>query len=148
MNKVFISWGEFTEDVKELAKIFEEKEKIEEYYGIITVARGGLVPCGLFAYHTGINKIITENVSYYSENDEKLEKPIVDDLFSVSNEVANQRWIILDDLADTGATLKFLKNKYPNSISITPYVKTLSKPFINHFVKEYSNDVWIVLPWD
>ncbi len=148
MDKVFISWSEFIEDVAELVTVFKEKENIKDYYGIVTVARGGLLPCGLFSYQTGINRIITENISYYSKDDIKREEPVIEDLFKVGSELVNKRWVIIDDLADTGATLKFLKNKYPNSIVITPYIKSLSKSFIDHFVKEYSNDVWIVLPWD
>ncbi len=148
MDKAFISWEDFTKDVEELVKIFKEKENIDEYYGIVTVARGGLLPCGLFAYHTGISNIITENISYYSREDVKRDKPMVQSLFEVNKELVDKKWVIIDDLADTGATLKFLKAKYPNSVIITPYIKTLSKPFINYFVKEYSNDVWIVLPWD
>jgi hypothetical protein len=47
--------------------------------------------------------------------------------------VRREGLLVVDDLADTGATV---------------YAKPLGRPFVDTFITEVSQDTWIYFPWD
>ena len=88
----------------------------------------------------------------------------MEDIFSLLNNVqktgdlgVNNRVLIVDDLVDTGLTLKQIK-QYNNIINYeqpeknwvfaTLYnkPKSIFKP--DYTVREFDNDDWIVFPWE
>ena len=58
------------------------------------------------------------------------------------------RWLIIDDLVDTGATAKIVRAMLPGAHFATVYAKPAGKPLVDTYVTETSQDTWIMFPWD
>jgi xanthine phosphoribosyltransferase len=56
--------------------------------------------------------------------------------------------LVVDDLADTGATVKIVRAILPKAHVATVYAKPLGWPFVDTFITEVSQDTWICFPWD
>jgi xanthine phosphoribosyltransferase len=56
--------------------------------------------------------------------------------------------LIVDDLVDTGATAKLVREMLPKAHFATVYAKPLGRPMVDTFVTEVSQDTWIYFPWD
>jgi xanthine phosphoribosyltransferase len=56
--------------------------------------------------------------------------------------------LVVDDLADTGATVKIVRAILPKAHVATVYAKPLGRPFVDTFITEVSQDTWIYFPWD
>ena len=56
--------------------------------------------------------------------------------------------LLLDDLVDTDATAKAVRDTLANAHFATVYAKPLGRPMVDTFVTEVSQDTWIYFPWD
>jgi xanthine phosphoribosyltransferase len=56
--------------------------------------------------------------------------------------------LVIDDLVDTGATMKVVREMLPKAHVATVYAKPLGRPLVDTFVTEVSQDTWIYFPWD
>jgi xanthine phosphoribosyltransferase len=56
--------------------------------------------------------------------------------------------LVVDDLADTGATVKIVRAILPKAHVATVYAKPLGWPVVDTFITEVSQDTWIYFPWD
>ncbi len=73
-------------------------------------------------------------------------------LKTIAPEVATldhgEKILIVDDLVDTGATAKVVREMLPKAHFATVYAKPLGRPLVDTFVTEVSQDTWIYFPWD
>jgi len=56
--------------------------------------------------------------------------------------------LIVDDLVDTGATARVVREMLPKAHFATVYAKPAGRPMVDTFVTEVSQDTWIFFPWD
>jgi xanthine phosphoribosyltransferase len=56
--------------------------------------------------------------------------------------------LIVDDLVDTGATGRMVRQLLPDAHFATVYAKPKGKPLVDTFITEVSQDTWIHFPWD
>jgi hypothetical protein len=56
--------------------------------------------------------------------------------------------LIVDDLVDTGATARVVREMLPKAHFATVYAKPAGRPLVDTFITEVSQDTWIYLPWD
>jgi xanthine phosphoribosyltransferase len=56
--------------------------------------------------------------------------------------------LVLDDLVDTGKTVRVVREMLPNAHYATVYAKPQGRPLVDTFVTEVSQDSWIYFPWD
>jgi xanthine phosphoribosyltransferase len=56
--------------------------------------------------------------------------------------------LVIDDLVDTGATAKVVRDMLPNAHFATVYAKPQGRPLVDTFITEVSQDTWIYFPWD
>lgn len=138
-----ISWDEFHKDAKELAKII--KNENIKFDRLIAVARGGYLPAGILAYELDARDIESISVQTYDgevqrdKNDAKIVSYVEGD---------GEGCLIIDDLVDTGGTIKILKEKFPKATFASVYVKEKSKDIIDLYAKITPSDKWIMFPWD
>ena len=59
-----------------------------------------------------------------------------------------EKVLVIDDLTDTGATAKRVREILPKAHFATVYAKPSGKPTIDSYVTEVSQDTWIYFPWD
>ena len=134
-----VSWDQLHRDSKVLAWRLVEGGP---WRGIVAVARGGLVPAAIVARELDIRLIDTLCVASYEERQRG-------DLRVFKEADANQdRWLIVDDLVDTGQTARVVRYRLPGAHFACVYAKPAGRPLVDTYVTEVSQDTWILFPWD
>jgi xanthine phosphoribosyltransferase len=102
--KRFITWDQFHQHTIALSN---QLKKQGQWSGIIAITRGGLVPAAILAQELNIKLIDTLCISSYDDNAKaKTEN------FKILKNAQEQpgKWLIVDDLVDSGDTSKVAKN--------------------------------------
>ena len=136
-----VSWGELHRDSRALAWRMMEAGP---WKGIIAVTRGGLVPAAIVARELEIRLIDTFCVASYEGETQGKTKV----LKGVDLENGGEGWLIVDDLVDTGATFRVIREQLPNAHFATVYAKPMGHETVDSFITEVSQDTWILFPWD
>lgn len=140
-----VSWDQFHRDARALAW---RLASAGPFKAVVAVTRGGLVPAAIVARELGIRVIETVCVASY-EYDKQGEIAL---LKRVAQEIAEPESgagvLIVDDLVDTGATAKLVREMMPKAHFATVYAKPAGRPLVDTFITEVSQDTWIYLPWD
>ena len=140
-----VSWDQFHRDARALAW---RLSAAGPFSAVVAVTRGGLVPAAVVARELGIRVIETVCVASY-EYDKQGEIQV---LKSISEKVAGSDHgkgvLIVDDLVDTGATARVVREMLPKAHFATVYAKPAGRPLVDTFITEVSQDTWIFFPWD
>ena len=136
-----VSWEEVHRNSKALAWRLSEKKP---HKGIIAVTRGGLVPAAIVARELDIRLIDTVCVLSYNQKN-KGEVNVLKECLIAED---GKDWLIIDDLVDTGETIKTIRLKLPNAHYATVYAKPSGREQVDTFITEVSQDTWIYFPWD
>lgn len=140
-----VSWDQFHRDARALAW---RLSAAGPFRAVVAVTRGGLVPAAVVARELGIRVIESVCVASY-EYDRQGEIQV---LKGISPEVAGTEGgagvLIVDDLVDTGATARVVREMLPKAHFATVYAKPAGRPLVDTFITEVSQDTWIYLPWD
>lgn len=142
-----VSWHELHRDAKALAW---KLVTAGPWRGIVAITRGGLVPAAIVARELDVRLIDTVSVASYDHMTQKAGRI----LKSVSPSVVGgdpaelKRWLIVDDLVDTGGTARLVRELLPGAHFATVYAKPAGKPMVDTYVTEVSQDTWIMFPWD
>jgi xanthine phosphoribosyltransferase len=143
-EKLFpVSWDQFHRDARALAWRLSGAGPFEV---IVTITRGGLVPAAVVARELGIRIIETISVTSYRD---KAQGEIAI-LKGIAPEILARRTgvLVVDDLVDTGATARVVRDLLPNAHFATVYAKPQGRPLVDTFITEVSQDTWIYFPWD
>ena len=125
-NKLILSWGDIKEVIEELStQILNLDRKPFYIYG---VPRGGLIPATWLSHKTGIK--------YYQINAAQISK--LADLSHI---------LIIDDICDTGETIKKLQKNYPKCRTATLYCKE-SSPIKPDYYGKLIGEEWLQFPWE
>jgi hypoxanthine phosphoribosyltransferase len=116
---------------------------------ILAIARGGLIVAASLGYALGVKNTWTMNVEFYTGVDERLDLPIILPPVPELVDLDDANILIADDVADTGATLKLVKQFCGPRVGEVRVATLYEKP--RSMVKcEYvwkRTDRWIVFPW-
>ncbi|KAF1074078.1 xanthine phosphoribosyltransferase [Halodesulfovibrio sp. MK-HDV] len=134
-----VSWELLQRDAKQLAWDLLKKGT---WKGIYAVTRGGLVPAAILAREMEIYQIETICINSYSWKNQG-EMSVLKEA-----EGDGEGWLIIDDLVDTGGTARVVRDMLPKAHFATLYAKPEGKPLVDTFIREYSQDTWILFPWD
>jgi xanthine phosphoribosyltransferase len=143
-EKLFpVSWDQFHRDARALAWRLSGAGPFEV---IVTITRGGLVPAAIVARELGIRVIETISISSYRD---KAQGDITV-LKGIAPEISARRAgvLVVDDLVDTGATARIVRDLLPRAHFATVYAKPQGRPLVDTFITEVSQDTWIYFPWD
>jgi xanthine phosphoribosyltransferase len=146
-QKVFpVSWDQFHRDARALAW---RLNAAGPFTALVCITRGGLVPAAIVARELGVR--IIETVCIVSYDDEKRQGEL-QVLKGVAEQVAKlgdgAGILVIDDLVDTGATARLVRDMLPKAHLATVYAKPLGRPLVDTFITEVSQDTWIYFPWD
>ena len=141
-NKDFpVTWEELHRNSKALAWRLSERQ---DSVGVMGIARGGLVPACIIVRELNIRNVETLCISSYNHkaqgDAEIIKAPELAD--------GGRGWLIIDDLVDTGKTLKIARKLYPNAHFACVYGKAEGLQQVDTFITEVSQDTWIHFPWD
>jgi xanthine phosphoribosyltransferase len=140
-----VSWDQFHRDARALAW---RLSAAGPFHAVVAVTRGGLVPAAVVARELGIRVIETVCVASY-EYDKQGEIQVLKSIASgIAGKDGGKGVLIVDDLVDTGATARVVREMLPKAHFATVYAKPAGRPLVDTFVTEVSQDTWIYLPWD
>src|SRR3989441_12949828 len=77
---------------------------------ILAVARGGLLLAATLGYALGVKNTFTMNVEFYTDVDERLPAPMILPPVPELVDVSQANVLIADDVADTGGTLRVVRD--------------------------------------
>ena len=150
-EKVFpVSWDQFHRDARALAW---RLSGLGPFDGLVAVTRGGLVPAAIVAREIGLRVIETVSVSSYAgeEGEPEAERGavrVIKPLAARFLDAKGARLLVVDDLVDTGATARVLRELLPHAHIAAVYAMPAGRPLVDTFVTELSQDTWINFPWD
>jgi len=140
-----VSWDQFHRDARALAW---RLSAAGPFRAVVAVTRGGHVPAAIVARELGIRVIETVCVASY-EYDRQGEIQVLKGIGeAVAGSEAGAGVLIVDDLVDTGATARVVREMLPRAHFATVYAKPAGRPLVDTFITEVSQDTWIYLPWD
>ena len=141
-----VSWDQFHRDARALAWRLAGSGPFE---AIVAITRGGLVPAAIIARELDLRVVETVCVASYHDYRNQGGLKV---LKTIAAEVAKfdggAKILVVDDLVDTGATAKVVREMLPKAHFATVYAKPLGRPLVDTFVTEVSQDTWIYFPWD
>jgi hypoxanthine phosphoribosyltransferase len=142
-----LSYEQFGLAIRELAQ--EIKNSGYEPDIILSIARGGLLIGGALGYALGVKNTFTMSVEFYTGIDERLALPVVLPPIPNKIDLTGLKVLVADDVADTGATLKLVREFCGEYVSEVRSAVLYEKP---HSVEkpDYSwrqTDNWIEFPW-
>lgn len=143
-----LSWQQFETDMLTLVQRIKSDPRSKSLDHLLLITRGGLIPGGFLAQHLGIKKIKTLCLQSYSDDRTKqssIERLVVQG-FEKEEILEPHRWLILDEMTDTGNSILYAKNLYPDVLTACVYVKD---PTITDFYSVVlDSDAWIDFPWE
>jgi xanthine phosphoribosyltransferase len=143
-HKTFpVSWDRLQDDCRSLSRKLLRARK--DWSKIVAIARGGLTPAAIIARELDIRIVDTVCISSYTLRNQSdsmniLKRPDLADM--------NETWLIVDDLVDTGRTAKAVREMFPGICFAALYAKPEGRPMVDVFITEFSQDTWILFPWD
>ncbi len=116
---------------------------------VLGIARGGLFVAGLLGYALDVKNLHLANVEFYTGVDERLDMPVMLPPVPKPVDLSGARVLIADDVADTGATLRLVKDFCADHVAdvrcAVVYEKTRSTVRCEYVWRR--TDLWINFPW-
>ena len=105
-----LTWELFGKAARELAQQVVDSGFEPDL--ILSITRGGMLPAGTMSYAMGIKNLHIINVEFYTGVDERLPLPVLLPPVPVAVDLSGQTVLIIDDVADTGETLRMSRWKH------------------------------------
>jgi hypoxanthine phosphoribosyltransferase len=142
-----LSWELFGTASRELAELVAADGYEPDI--ILSIARGGLFVAGALGYALDVKNLHVANVEFYTGVNERLPVPIL--LPPVPNvvDLSGANVLVADDVADTGATLKLVRDYCAGHVADVRCAVVYEKPQ-STVSCEYvwrRTDRWINFPW-
>ena len=141
-----VTWDQFHRDSRALAWRLQGQGPFE---ACVAITRGGLVPAAIVARELNIRTVDCVAVKSYDHQAQgkiKVLKPVDDAIVAAAK--AGKKVLIVDDLVDTGATARAVRDMLPGAHFATVYAKPMGREMVDTFITEVSQDTWIFFPWD
>ena len=141
-----VTWDQFHRDSRALAW---RLAGMGPFDAVVAIARGGLVPAAIVARELHIRTVETVAVKSYDHQNQggiQVLKPIAPAIIDAAR--AGKKVLIVDDLVDTGATARIVREMLPGAHFATVYAKPKGREMVDTFITEVSQDTWIFFPWD
>jgi len=116
---------------------------------ILSIARGGLIIGGALGYALGVKNSFAMSVEFYTDIDERLPMPVVLPPIPNKFDLTGLKVLIADDVADTGETLRIVKEFCGSHVAEVRSAVLYEKPG-SALKPEYSwrsTSHWIEFPW-
>ena len=143
-----VSWDQIHRDSRALAWRLDGKgpENDGSWKAVVAITRGGMAPAMIVARELDIRTVDTISIKSYDHQDQS--EAVV--IKSPDRELTGDGTgiLIVDDLVDTGKTLKVVRQMFPKAHFATVYAKPAGREMVDTFITEVSQDTWIFFPWD
>jgi xanthine phosphoribosyltransferase len=147
-----VSWDQFHRDCRALAwRLADRAPDGKAFEAIVCITRGGLVPAAIVARELGLRLIETVCIASYHEYKSQGQLQVLKHIapsIAAIGDGTGRGILVIDDLTDTGSTVKMVREMLPNAHYAAVYAKPQGAPLIHTFITEVSQDTWIYFPWD
>lgn len=142
-----LSWGSVIRDSQKLSWMIRDSGYSPDI--IIAIGRGGYVPARIFCDYLLIHDLASIKVEHWGTGVAQ-EKATIK--FPLSAGIRDKRVLLVDDITDTGDTLKvslqYLRRFKPREIRTAVLVhKTRSIIIPDYFFRKVTKWRWIIFPW-
>jgi hypoxanthine phosphoribosyltransferase len=142
-----LTWGLFGTATRELAEMVAADGYEADI--VLAIARGGLFVAGALGYALDVKNLHVANVEFYTGVDERLPVPIMLPPVPNALDLSGARVLVADDVADTGATLKLVRDFCVGHVAdvrcAVVYEKSRSTVQCEYVWRR--TDRWINFPW-
>lgn len=116
---------------------------------VLSIARGGLFVAGALGYALDVKNLHVMNVEFYTGVDQRLDLPVMLPPVPNAVDLTGATVLVADDVADTGATLKLVRDFCADHVAEVRCAVVYEKPR-SAVSCEYvwrRTDRWINFPW-
>ena len=142
-----LSWELFGTAARELAGQVADSGYRPDL--IFSIARGGLFVAGALGYALDVKNLVVVNVEFYTGVDQWLDVPVFLPPVPAAVHLAGFKVLVVDDVADTGETLRLVRDFCADHVAEARTAVLYEKP--RSAVRcEYvwrRTDRWIDFPW-
>lgn len=151
-----LTWQGFGDACRQIAQQIADSGWIPDL--IVAIARGGMLPAGAISYALGVKANGAINVEFYTGVGKTMLEPEILEPYMDISSLEGKRVLIVDDVADSGKTLKLIMDLIAkeglsmggnstkvNARSATIYLKPTSIIKPDYVFKQ--TDKWINFPW-
>ncbi len=146
-DREVLTWETFGTATRDLAESIAAEGWIPDL--VVAVARGGLTVGGALAYALGVKNCGAINVEFYTGVDSRLDVPVVLPPSLNLLDVSGLDVLIADDVADTGHTLRLVREVLAQHVATTRTAVLYHKPrsvIAPDFAWKVT-EAWINFPW-
>ena len=142
-----LGWTEFGVAARELSRQVADDGYRPDL--ILSVARGGLLVGAALGYALDVKNTWTMNVEFYTGVDERLDVPMILPPVPELVDLESARMLIADDVADTGETLKLVKDFCAGKVAEVRCAVLYEKPHstVRCDYVWRRTALWIDFPW-
>jgi hypoxanthine phosphoribosyltransferase len=146
-EREILSWPTFGSATRELAQVIVDDGYEPDV--VIAIARGGLTVAGALAYALGVKNCGAMNVEFYTGVDERLDVPVVLPPTLDLVDVRGLNVLVADDVADTGHTLRLVREVLAQHVAEARTAVLYCKPrsVVRPDYTWRETEQWIVFPW-
>ncbi|MFM1917093.1 MAG: hypothetical protein RJB01_608 [Actinomycetota bacterium] len=141
------NYAEFGEGIRFLGQKLVDDHWIPDT--VLGVVRGGLFVAAGIAYALDLKDVRHVNVEFYTDAGVTLPEPVLVGQEPYLSDLGGKRVLVADDVADTGATLHFVRQLLPEDADVRVAV-LYSKPATTTYAPDIAwrtTDRWIRFPW-
>lgn len=142
-----LSWELFGSAGRELAQTIADDGFEPDL--ILSIARGGLFVAGSLGYALDVKNLHVMNVEFYTGVDQRLDLPVMLPPVPSAVDLTGATVLVADDVADTGKTLKLVRDFCSDHVAEVRCAVIYQKPH-SEVDCEYvwkRTDKWINFPW-
>jgi hypoxanthine phosphoribosyltransferase len=116
---------------------------------LLGIARGGMFLATSLAYELDSKALYLVNVEYYEGVDQRLETPVILPPEPNLRDLASKKVLLIDDVADTGHTLKAVADLCAAEVAEVRITTLYSKPrsVVQPDWAWRETEAWIDFPW-
>jgi hypoxanthine phosphoribosyltransferase len=142
-----LTWEQFGVAARELAKAVVDSGFEPDL--IMSITRGGLLPAGTISYAMGIKNLHIINVEFYTGVGTRLPLPVLLPPVPAAIDLSAKRVLIVDDVADTGETLRMVRDFCAEHVAETRTAVLYEKPssVVECDYVWKRTEEWISFPW-
>lgn len=146
-EKLALSYEGFGLAIRELAQSIADSGFRPD--AILSIARGGFLIGGALGYALGVKNTLAMSVEFYTGENQRLPMPVVLPPIPKVSDFQGLRILIADDVADTGETLKLVKDFVAPHVKEARSAVLYEKPHsvIKPDYRWQRTDKWINFPW-
>ena len=127
VKKLYVTWDQVEQDIDKIVKDLLKHTEIDYVVGI---PRGGLIIAVMISHRLGVKHMTIDHLEKLEEFDLGIDK---------------KRILIVDDISDSGQTLKRFRKDYTTA---TLDVRNTTIAIPQFYANWLENADWIVYPWE